>query len=79
MLSVVSNLLANALKYAPDRRHVRCTVASAGERLRIEVADSGPGVDDGLRETIFERYRAARGARRGPGAPAWGWRSCATS
>ena len=52
---------------------MRCTVASAGERLRIEVADSGPGVDDGLRETIFERYqprRGQRGAARGhrPGA-----------
>src|SRR6266513_1048953 len=56
VLSVVSNLLANALKYAPAGGTVRCSVADAGERLRIEVADSGPGVEDGLRETIFERY-----------------------
>ena len=80
VLSVVSNLLANALKYAPAGGTVRCTVAGAGERMRIEVADSGPGVEDGLRETIFERYRrGARRAGRALEAPASGSRSSATS
>jgi PAS domain S-box-containing protein/diguanylate cyclase (GGDEF)-like protein len=72
VLSVVSNLLANALKYAPPGGIVRCTVASAGERLRIEVADSGPGVDDGLRETIFERYRRGAGSAGRPGGTGLG-------
>ena len=72
VLSVVSNLLANALKYAPAGGIVRCTVASAGERLRIEVADSGPGVDDGLRETIFERYRRGAGSAARPGGTGLG-------
>ena len=72
MLSVVSNLLANALKYAPAGGTVRCTVASGGERLRIEVADSGPGVDDGLRETIFERYRRGAGSAARPGGTGLG-------
>jgi PAS domain S-box-containing protein/diguanylate cyclase (GGDEF)-like protein len=72
VLSVVSNLLANALKYAPSGGIVRCTVARAGERLRIEVADSGPGVDDGLRETIFERYRRGTGSAARPGGTGLG-------
>ena len=72
MLSVVSNLLANALKYAPAGGTVRCTVAGAGERLRIEVADSGPGVEDGLRETIFERYRRGAGSAARPGGTGLG-------
>ena len=72
VLSVVSNLLANALKYAPPGGIVRCTVADAGERLRIEVADSGPGVDDGLRETIFERYRRGAGSAARPGGTGLG-------
>src|SRR5690349_3324234 len=67
VLSVVSNLLANALKYTPAGGTVRATVAHAGERLRIEVADSGPGVEDGLRETIFERYRRGAGSATRPG------------
>ncbi len=72
VLSVVSNLLANALKYAPSGGTVRCTLASAGERLRIEVADNGPGVDDGLRETIFERYRRGAGSAARPGGTGLG-------
>lgn len=72
VLSVVSNLLANALKYAPSGGIVRCTVARSGERLRIEVADSGPGVDDGLRETIFERYRRGAGSAARPGGTGLG-------
>jgi PAS domain S-box-containing protein/diguanylate cyclase (GGDEF)-like protein len=72
VLSVVSNLLANALKYAPAGGTVRCTLAPAGERLRIEVADSGPGVDDGLRETIFERYRRGAGSAARPGGTGLG-------
>jgi PAS domain S-box-containing protein/diguanylate cyclase (GGDEF)-like protein len=72
VLSVVSNLLANALKYAPPGGIVRCTVAGAGERVRIEVADSGPGVDDGLRETIFERYRRGAGSAARPGGTGLG-------
>src|SRR5690242_2995992 len=62
LLSVVSNLLANALKHAPRGGTVRCTVAAHGERLRIEVADNGPGVADGMREEIFERFRQGPGS-----------------
>jgi PAS domain S-box-containing protein/diguanylate cyclase (GGDEF)-like protein len=62
LLSVVSNLVANALKFAPAGGRVRCTVAEARRRLRIEVADSGPGVPRGLRREVFERYRQGAGA-----------------
>jgi PAS domain S-box-containing protein/diguanylate cyclase (GGDEF)-like protein len=51
---------------------VRCTLASHSERLRIEVADSGPGVEDGLRETIFERYRRGAGSAGRPGGTGLG-------
>jgi PAS domain S-box-containing protein/diguanylate cyclase (GGDEF)-like protein len=66
LLSVVSNLLANALKHAPRGGTVRCTVAAHGERLRIEVADNGPGVVDAMREEIFERFRQGPGSAARP-------------
>jgi PAS domain S-box-containing protein/diguanylate cyclase (GGDEF)-like protein len=72
LLSVVSNLLANALKHAPRGGLVRCTVAACGERLRIEVADNGPGVADGMREEIFERYRQGSGSAARPGGTGLG-------
>jgi PAS domain S-box-containing protein/diguanylate cyclase (GGDEF)-like protein len=72
ILSVISNLLANALKHAPPGGVVRCTLAAKGERLRIEVADSGPGVAHGLREEIFERYRRGAGSAARPGGTGLG-------
>jgi PAS domain S-box-containing protein/diguanylate cyclase (GGDEF)-like protein len=72
LLSVVSNLLANALKHAPHHGVVRCTLAAAGERLRIEIADSGPGVADALRGEIFERYRQGAGSASRPGGTGLG-------
>jgi PAS domain S-box-containing protein/diguanylate cyclase (GGDEF)-like protein len=66
VLSVVSNLLANALKHAPANGLVRCSVLVADGRLRIEVADDGPGVAVGQRREIFERYRQGAGSASRP-------------
>ncbi|HEX7299531.1 MAG TPA: ATP-binding protein [Solirubrobacteraceae bacterium] len=72
VLSVVSNLLANALKHAPPGGTVRCTLAALDERLRLEVADNGPGVARSLREEIFERYRRGAESAARPGGTGLG-------
>lgn len=72
LLSVVSNLVANALKFAPVDGIVRCSVSERRRRLRIEVADSGPGVPPGLRGEAFERYRQATGGAARPGGSGLG-------
>jgi signal transduction histidine kinase len=59
LVSVISNLIANAIRHTPRDGTVRCTVARDGETLRIEVADSGPGVEPAERERIFQPYRRA--------------------
>jgi signal transduction histidine kinase len=61
LVSVVSNLVANAIRHARHGGTVRCSLSSAPGRMLLEVADDGPGVAPDQRETIFERYR--RGAR----------------
>ncbi|MEN3283128.1 MAG: hypothetical protein V7607_4268 [Solirubrobacteraceae bacterium] len=66
VLSVVSNLLANALKHAPADGLVRCSLIAADGRLRIEVADNGPGVAVGQRREIFDRYRQGAGSASRP-------------
>jgi signal transduction histidine kinase len=72
VLSVVSNLLANALKYAPFGGTVRCTVAGSADRVRIEVADSGPGVTTGCARPSSSATAAARAVPRARAAPASG-------
>lgn len=61
LVSVVSNLMANAIRHAPPGGTVRCSLSTAPGQLVLQVADDGPGVPVDLRQTIFERYR--RGAR----------------
>jgi PAS domain S-box-containing protein len=60
LVTVLSNLIVNALKFTPTGGLVRCTVGARRGRIRLEVADSGPGVPPALREAVFERYRRTR-------------------
>ena len=61
--TVVTNLLANAVRHAPRGGVVRCSLTARDGALHIEVADSGPGVPAGGREAIFERFRQLGGPR----------------
>ncbi|WP_187369035.1 sensor histidine kinase [Baekduia soli] len=63
LVSVVTNLLANAIRHAPQGGVVRCTLHAPEGRMLLEVADDGPGVPPGERDAIFERYQ--RGAQSG--------------
>ena len=67
LLALVRNVLDNALRFAPDDGQVRLSVFRDGERARITVEDSGPGVPPDDRARIFDRfYRGSDG--RGPGS-----------
>jgi len=55
---VVANLLDNAMRHG--KGVVRVGVLSRNGRARLEVDDAGPGVPEGAREDVFERF--ARGS-----------------
>jgi signal transduction histidine kinase len=57
LVSVVSNLVANAIRHAPAGGVVRCSLGTAPGQLVLQVADDGPGVPPDMRASIFERYR----------------------
>ncbi|NNL13009.1 MAG: HAMP domain-containing histidine kinase [Acidimicrobiia bacterium] len=63
---VISNLVENALRYAPEGGRVGITVQSAPTEIAIAVADNGPGIDAEDLPRVFERlfvaqrYRAVR-------------------
>ncbi|MET0604266.1 MAG: HAMP domain-containing sensor histidine kinase [Baekduia sp.] len=62
IVSVVSNLLANAIRHAPSGGVVRCSLSTAPGRLILQVADNGPGIAADQRDAVFERYRRDPGS-----------------
>jgi signal transduction histidine kinase/DNA-binding response OmpR family regulator len=58
---VLQNLLSNAFKFTPHGGRVRVTLREAAARVRLEVADSGPGIPPDKREAVFERFRQLDG------------------
>ena len=74
VLTVTGNLIDNAIEATaaePEPRWVELTFVTAGGNLLIRVRDSGPGVPDDMRETIFidgfTSKASPTGARRGLG------------
>ncbi len=53
---VILNLLSNAFKHTPRSGVIRCAVSASDGRVRIEIADSGPGIAPDLHAAIFERF-----------------------
>ena len=67
------NVLANAFKYTPAGGKIRASVTTEKGNVRIEIADSGPGIPDEARATIFERFaRGESAGRRGFGSTGLG-------
>jgi signal transduction histidine kinase len=53
---LMSNLLGNALKYAPPQSVVRVSVEECGAVARFAVSDAGPGIAAADLPQVFERY-----------------------
>ena len=59
LVQVLTNLISNACKFSPAGGSVDIAVARHGERLRVEVADHGPGISDEFRKRIFQKFSQA--------------------
>jgi len=66
---VLDNLLENSIRYCPQGATVRVAVADeANGGPAVVVSDDGPGIPQGERDRVFERfYRGSTGRRAGPG------------
>jgi two-component system sensor histidine kinase QseC len=69
LITLIDNLVENAIKYSPPGSSVvvQVTAGRAGE-ARLSVEDAGPGIPVALRERVFERfYRAPDQTQSGSG------------
>jgi PAS domain S-box-containing protein len=58
-VQVLSNLLSNAVKYSPASGTVHVGAERSGDGARVSVRDAGPGIPQGFRARIFERFSQA--------------------
>ena len=56
VLQVISNLLSNAFRWTPDGGRIDLGLAAGNGTVRVDVADSGPGVPPEERERIFDPF-----------------------
>jgi len=67
---VISNLIANALRYTPAGGAITISAGQEGARVRLCVRDTGSGIAPELLEHLFERY--AQGSVNGASSGAAG-------
>ena len=66
--AALHNLLDNALRFSPDGERVSVTVRDVGsQRVAIEVADRGPGIDPANLPKVFDRFFTTEADRDGTG------------
>ena len=64
---VLDNLLANALDAAGEGGDVRVSTLLDGERVRVEVADTGPGIPPETLARVFDPFFTTKDPGRGSG------------
>jgi len=60
---VVRNLMTNAIKYTPEKGHIRIGIYRDEEEVRIKVRDDGIGISEEDQKKIFERFYRVDKAR----------------
>ena len=52
----LTNVLSNAIKYAPEGSEVTCTVASSSTFWAVGVHDDGPGISPAMQSQLFQPF-----------------------
>lgn len=59
---VLSNLLGNAIKYAPDGGEIDCRIQGGGVEARVSVSDRGLGIPPAALPLLFAPFQRAENA-----------------
>jgi signal transduction histidine kinase len=59
---ILFNLLSNAVKFTPTGGHVSVVLRLEGDRLRLSVCDSGPGIAQADLPNLFQKFRQLEGS-----------------
>jgi signal transduction histidine kinase len=67
MERVLTNLLDNAIRHTPPGGDIEVSVGHRDGRVTVTISDSGPGIPQALRDTLFRRPLAFGGTRNSGG------------
>jgi signal transduction histidine kinase len=67
VLQIISNLLSNAFRWAPEGGRVELSLEEENGRVSVVVADTGPGITAEERERIFRPFWSRDGGGTGLG------------
>jgi len=68
LAQALSNLIDNALKYAPHRGSIEVAVQRLDDlRAEVSVSDNGPGIDDEEKTKVMQRFYRGDASRGTPG------------
>ena len=67
VLQIVTNLLANALRWTPEGGRVDLGLAAQNGEVSVAVSDTGPGIEPQLEERIFRPFWSGDGGGTGLG------------
>jgi len=59
LMQVLSNLMSNAAKFSSTGGRVELSVTCQDKDIRIAVQDNGPGIPEGFRDAVFEKFTQA--------------------
>lgn len=64
---VVTNLVNNAVKYAPEETPVKVQARREGDFVRVDVIDRGTGISEEDQQRVFEAFQRGQGDTQKPG------------
>ncbi len=59
LLRVITNMVANAVKFSPPEGEVEIVLDESNGVLRLAVSDRGPGIPESFKEEVFTRFSQA--------------------
>ncbi|MDP9320783.1 MAG: ATP-binding protein [Chloroflexota bacterium] len=72
MQQILGNLVANAVRYAPEKSTITLGAAAEGGRLRLTVTDEGTPIPTAERERLFDKFYRRPAHRDAPGGSGLG-------
>ena len=64
---VLTNLLSNAVEHSPTGASVTLSSCLMADALRVQVADTGPGISPEQQQRLFQSFASGQGARKSTG------------